>query len=135
MRTKIPKPDRKTLASFGYLSGGLVVALFGLILPWLRGGGYPRWPWVAAAVLVAWAIAAPRTLAPVYRVWMFVGHILGWINTRVLLGAIFLLVIVPMAIVMRLIGRDLLARSFDPLLESYRVPSVSAPRKKMEVPY
>jgi hypothetical protein len=46
---------------------------------------------------------------------------LGWINTRVILGAIFLALITPMGMIMRLWGRDPLHREFAPEAETYRV--------------
>jgi hypothetical protein len=47
--------------------------------------------------------------APLYRVWMKFSHVLGYINTRLLLAAVFFLVITPLALLMRLFGRDVLA--------------------------
>ena len=130
-----PTPDRKTLVTFGLLVGGLVAALFGLLFPWLRGRPFPAWPWGLGAVLALWALGAPALLAPVYRAWMAVGAALGWINTRVLLGAVFYLVVTPIGAVMRMTGRDPLRRAFDPRAGTYRVPSARTPRERMEAPF
>ncbi len=128
-------PDRKTLISFGLVTGGLVAALFGLLFPWLWGRRFPAWPWAVAAVLSASALGAPALLAPVYRAWMAVGSALGWVNTRVLLGAVFFLVVTPIGAVMRLTGRDPLRRAFEPRGATYRIPSARAPRENMEAPF
>ena len=48
---EIPKLDKKGLRDFGLLTGVIFVALFGLLLPWLRGHGLPRWPWGVSATL------------------------------------------------------------------------------------
>ncbi len=128
-------PDRKTLVSFGLLTGGLIAVLFGLLLPWLRGVRFPAWPWGLAAVLAASALGAPTLLAPVYRAWMAVGSALGWVNTRILLGAVFFLVVTPLGAVMRMTGRDPLSREFEPRGATYRVPSVRTPRERMEAPF
>jgi hypothetical protein len=40
------------------------------------------------------------------RVWMPVAGVLGWINTRILLGAVFFVVLLPMALVLRIVGHD-----------------------------
>jgi hypothetical protein len=53
---------------------------------------------------------APRTLIWPYRGWMALGHALGWINGHIILGAVFLLVLQPIAVVMRLKGYDPLRR-------------------------
>lgn len=46
-------------------------------------------------------------------------HALGWVNTRILLFLFFYLVITPVAVVTRLIGKDLLAQRIDPDADSY----------------
>lgn len=130
-----PAPDRKGLRNFGLLLGGVIVLLFGLLFPWLRGRGFPAGPWLLGGALVAWALAAPGSLGPLYRVWMVVGSGLGWINTRVLLGAVFFLIVVPMGLAMRLARRDPMARTFDPGLDTYRKTSIKTPRERMEAPY
>ncbi len=72
------------------------------ILPAVLGG--------LAIVLGSLAIAAPRLLAPVQKVWMSGAHALGWFNTRVLLGVVYYLVMTPTGFLMRLVGRDPLDR-------------------------
>ena len=37
---------------------------------------------------------------------MKLGHILGWVNSRLILGLIFLIVVQPIALIMRLFGHD-----------------------------
>lgn len=130
-----PVPDRKTLVRFGLLVGGLIAVLFGLLFPWLRGQRFPAWPWAAAAVLCVCALGAPAALAPVYRVWMAVGSALGWVNTRVILGAVFFLVVTPIGVVMRMTGRDPMRRKVEPDRGTYRIPSARTPRERMEVPF
>ena len=128
-------PDRKTLVTFGLLTGGLFAVVFGLLFPWVRGRGIPAWPWAVAAVLAAAALGAPALLSPIYRAWMAVGAALGWVNTRILLGAVFFLVVTPIGAVMRMTGRDPLRRTFEPRGGTYRIPSARAPRDRMEVPF
>ncbi len=57
-----------------------------------------------ALLLVAWR--APALLAPLNRAWMALGHLLGRIVSPIVLGAIFFLVITPVALVGRWRGRD-----------------------------
>ena len=45
---------------------------------------------------------------------MFVGHCLGWVNSRVLMTVVFYLVVTPAALVMRVMGRDEMGRRRDP---------------------
>jgi len=90
---------------------GLVFAgFFSLLAFW------PLWPlhspsivWlIAAGLSLVLALFMPRLLAPLYRVWMRVGHVLGWVNSRLILGFLFFVIITPTALIMKVMGRDLL---------------------------
>ena len=65
---------------------------------------------VASLLLAALAALAPVALGPVFRVWMALGRVLGWINTRVILGLVFYLLVTPIGVALRLTGRDPLNR-------------------------
>ena len=52
------------------------------------------------------AISKPGLLLYPYRAWMKLGHILGWLNSRVILGLVFLIVLQPIALIMRILGHD-----------------------------
>lgn len=129
------QPGKKELREFGLVTGAIVVALFGLLLPWLFDHAWPRWPWIIAGVLWAWALLLPASLLPVYKGWMAIGHALGWINTRIILGIMFYLMFLPVGLILRLLGKDPMARRVDKSQASYRVSH--APRKKdhVERPY
>lgn len=91
--------------SFGLTVGAVCAAVGGSRL-W--GGHGPSGTALAAigGVLVAAALVAPGALALPNRVWMRIAHVLGWINSRVLLTLFFFLVLSPVGIVMRLLGRS-----------------------------
>lgn len=129
------KADVRALRQFGWLLASAVAVVFGLVIPWLWNLAWPRWPWMVAAVLAVWAALWPRGLAPVFRVWMRFAHILGWINTRLVLGLVFYGLIAPIGIFMRLIGHDPLRRRWDRARASYRIDSTNPPPEHMERPY
>jgi hypothetical protein len=54
------------------------------------------------------ALVYPRVLAPLYRGWMAFGHVLGWINARLIMGIVFVVMVIPTALIMRLLGKDLM---------------------------
>jgi len=55
----------------------------------------------------------PFILRPIYVGWMKFAFVLGWINTRLILGIFFYLILTPVGLIMRLFGRDPLHRKFD----------------------
>ena len=123
------------LRKFGFMMGVMIAILFGLLLPWLFGHGYPLWPWVIAGVFWLTAVAVPASLEPVYAGWMKFGHTLGWINTRIILGLMFYTVFFFVAVLMKLLGKDPMSRKFDKNLNSYRVPSEVRERDHLEKPF
>lgn len=131
----IPELDRAGLRKFGLTTGAIVAVLFGLLIPWLISADNPLWPWLIAAPLVLWALVAPATLNPVYRGWMRVGGMIGAVTNRLILGIVFFLILLPMGVIMRLLGRDTMARKFDAHLPSYRIPSRRRSEKNMERPF
>jgi Saxitoxin biosynthesis operon protein SxtJ len=126
---------RRELREFGLIVGGLFAGVFGLLLPWLHHRGFPLWPWIAAVALAGSALVRPTLLGPVFIAWTKVGHVLGWVNTRVILTLIFFTVLTPMGALMRLLGYEPMARGADPTRDSYRVPSRQITRKEFERPF
>lgn len=112
--------DKKEMRSFGLLLGG-VFSLIGIWPLLFRGQPIRGWALIAAAMFTLPAVAFPTLLAPVHRIWMAVGHILGTINTRIILSVVFYGMFTPVGLVMRLYGRDTMALRFDPSVQSYRI--------------
>lgn len=50
-------------------------------------------------------------LKKLYAYWMKLAHALGWVNTRILLFAFFILVLGPVALLARLFGKDFYEQS------------------------
>lgn len=131
----IPELDNKGLREFGLTTGAAVAILFGLFFPWVLGFAWPVWPWVLAAPLWSLAMVRPAWLRPVYRGWMRFGLLASRVMTPLVLGIVFFVMISPMALVKRLVGKDPMRRSLEPERETYRVPSVKNPPNKLERPF
>jgi hypothetical protein len=131
---EITSLDQKGLRGFGLTTGGIVVALFGFLLPWLLNHNLPVWPWFIAGILWPLALLKPTALEPVYRYWMKFGIVVGAINARIILGIVFFVIVMPFGLVMRLFGKDPMQRSADDR-PSYRVVSKTNTPKDMENPF
>ena len=135
MHAPAATPDRRELRRFGLLTGGVLAVLFGLGLPWLFDYALPQWPWIAGGVLAAAGLAHPPALGPVYRGWLVFGHALGWVNTRIILGILFYLVVLPIGMLVRLFGSDPMQRGFDAGRPSYRTQTRPPPKDHFERPF
>lgn len=126
--------NKNELRKFGMLIGGLIAGIWGILQPWRHGGGYPAWPWIVFGILGVWSLLIPRTLNPVYKVWMNIGHRLGMINSKIILGLLFYAVFTPFGIVRRLCGKDTMGKCFTND-KSYRVTSTNHSVKQMDRPF
>ncbi len=74
---------------------------------------------VSAALLFVVALARPSMLNPFNLAWMKFGLLLSRVVNPIILGIVFFLVISPMAILRRLLGKDSLHLKFNPNTDSY----------------
>ena len=132
---QIKELDNKGLREFGLIGGAILAILLGFILPIFRHHSLPVWPWIIGVALWIWAIVAPATLNFIYQIWMRIGLVLGWIQTRLILGIVFYVIICPMALIKRLLNQDSMMRSFEPNSSSYGLTSKIKPKESMEKPF
>lgn len=112
--------SRKDSRNFGLLVGG-VFSVIGLWPALVRGLDLRLWAVVVGGLLVVGGVISPTLLSPFYKVWMRVGHVLGWINTRILLSIVFYVIVTPIAILFRLMGKDTMRQAFSEGSPTYRV--------------
>ncbi|MBF0243765.1 MAG: hypothetical protein HQL31_00645 [Planctomycetes bacterium] len=104
--------ERSTLRRFGFLLGGMILGLcaLGRVFPERGFWGFisaSQSLWLGLALfLIAAAALFPMGLKHVYRGWLRFGGILGYINIRLLLAVIYLIIFSPIALIFRLMGRD-----------------------------
>ena len=102
--------SRADLRRFGLTVGGAFALL--ALASWWRGHVLPpRMLASAGALLAGPGLLAPAALAPVRRIWMRSATLLGELNGRIILTALFYLVIAPVGFVLRHLVRDPLDRS------------------------
>ena len=129
------KQTKKELRQFGITTGILIAAIFGLLIPWIWDTSYFHWPWYVGGVLATIGLILPGILQPVFTIWMKFAHVLGWINTRIILGFIFYVFFMPVSVLFRIIGKDPMHRKFDKDIKSYRNASLHSKTHNMEKPF
>ena len=103
-------------------SFGIVFALVFLAVGiWVVSGGQSNgwFFFVSAALFLVVAIARPSILGPLNQAWAKFGLLLGQVFNPLLLGVVFFLVVTPIAVVLRLWGKDSLHLKSKPDLKSY----------------
>lgn len=122
---------KKTLRQFGLMVGG-VFLLIGLWPFVWRQESVRIWAVVPGSILAVAGLTMPGVLKHVYQGWMWVGHMMGWVNTRIILGVLFYGVVTPMGLIMKLAGRDPMRRGYEPDAQTYRVIRQPRPASHMK---
>ncbi len=108
----MPGASSSELRRFGLTVGGMFLLLG--CLSWWRGHVRPPVVmWTIGVLLVVPGLVVPLALAPVRRAWMAFAMVLGEVNSRIILGVFFFLVIAPVGFVLRKLVRDPLDRKLD----------------------
>lgn len=129
-KPKTPLPER----GFG-ITFGVVFAILALAPKLLDPASAIHW-WAIgiSAVFLILAFGWPVTLKPLRRLWLRFGMLLHSVMTHLVINALFFLVITPIALILRTLGKASLNLRKDPDAQSYWVtrqpPGPSAERMK-----
>ena len=111
--------EHKDLLVFGY-GLGIIAAIFGV------GGFFKHGLQPAVIVLMLCSIIFVgvttfdwQALRPGYKGWMKVAHLIGTVVTTLILAAVFFAVFTPVAIALKIAGKDHLARRVNRSAKSY----------------
>jgi hypothetical protein len=112
--------EKDRLRRFGWTMAGMIGGFLGVVVPLLKSGHIAVWPLPIAAAFALAALTRPLSLKRVYEGWMHFGHVMGAINSFIILTVLFTVVVVPLGWIMRLRGADPLQLRFDPGVSSYK---------------
>ncbi|MBI3413743.1 MAG: hypothetical protein HY043_00255 [Verrucomicrobia bacterium] len=107
----------RELRKFGLLVGGVLVGL-GLLFLFRHKARTPYLVW-PGGVLIFFGVVLPRALKWIYVAWMGLALVLGFVMAHVILTLFFFLVILPIGLVARAVGKDFLSLKLDRAAESY----------------
>jgi hypothetical protein len=129
-----PALDVKALKSFGLMMSWAFPLFIGIIAPWLIGIPLQWWTLWVSLFFVSFALVAPKLLYWPYKVWMFVAGIIGFINTRLLLGATFYVIIFPIGVLLKL-TKKLQFKKTHRQPSNYVVRSDTITKTQLEQPF
>ena len=97
--------------SFGILF--FIVFLLIAIWPVMESGSIRLWSLAVSLVFLVLGIMNSIILSPLKIGWIKLGEILGKIIAPIVMGFIYFLIITPIGILMRLLGKDLLKLKYN----------------------
>ncbi len=106
----------KKLREFGLVVGGVFLAIG--FWPMITGKELRFWATDIGAALFILGAAKPMLLEKPFEAWTKLGHALGWMNVRVVLAVVFLVLFTPVALVFRLFAKGFALKP-DAGVESY----------------
>jgi hypothetical protein len=114
-------PDRRILGQFSILAS-FMFAVVGLVLVWKWGASWTLFAVLAAIGVIQFALhqlGIRAVTLGLYVVLTLVAFPIGFVLSHVLIAVIYYLVITPIGLLFRLVGRDAMMRRPDPSLPSY----------------
>ena len=112
--------NKKQLIEFGLVIGFGFPIIIGWFLPTIFGHPFRLWTLGISFLSIFSLLCKPTLLRYPYIFWMTLGHILGWLNSRILLSIIFIFMVMPISIIMKTLGHDPLGLNRKKL-ESFKV--------------
>ncbi len=121
-------PDTKTLRQFGviaFIGFGILAALaYYEKLVFSFGFGDARIPLVATfgalgTIALLFSLVAPKANRVLYVGLSLLAFPIGFVLSYVIMGTLFFLIIGPIAVAMRLFGKDPMHRAYDPSAPTY----------------
>ena len=103
-------------------SFGLVFFVVFLIIslwPLISGDLIRIWSAIISLIFLILGLTNSKFLTPLNRLWFKFGMILGAIVAPIVMGFIFFLVVTPIGLVMRIMGRDILNKKYDKKKATY----------------
>ena len=98
--------SNRELRKFGFIVGLSFPIIFGFIIPLIMGHPFRFFTVILSLPLIILGIFKPSSLNFIYKGWMLFGQVLGWLNSRIILGVVFILMLLPIALIMRFFGYD-----------------------------
>ena len=98
--------SKKQLREFAILFGIGFPLFFGFLIPLISNHEFRLWTFFLGILFLILGFTRPYLIYYPYKFWMKIGDLLGWVNSRLVLGLVFFVVLIPISFVMKLFGYD-----------------------------
>ena len=115
---KKTRDELKDLRQFGMVLAA-VLTVFGAIHFLKHRMILAQWFCGVVLIVLCLGLLAPGMLKNVYAVFLKAAHAIGWFNTRVILILIYYVILTPIAIIVRICGKDPLNRKIEKSASGY----------------
>ena len=103
---KLIKTENKDLRSFGITFGIIFLIIAGFLF-YIENESFRLFIVISSAFII-FGFLIPIILKPICIVWMSFAIILGWFMTRFILSLLFYLIVTPIGLITRVLGKDFL---------------------------
>jgi uncharacterized membrane protein YedE/YeeE len=109
--------DRKEWRKFGI--GLSVIVLLIMVLQYIFRQEFSRVLLISTLLLVMISLGLPLILKPFYILFSYLGLVMGWVMTRIIITMLFYLVLTPIGLIAKVTGKSFLDTSFRKNQPSY----------------
>jgi len=118
--------EKKKVKQFGQV-GFVFFLLLGLLTRW-RHHEFASNIFIGVSVFfLVMTLVSPPVMRIVFRGWMAVVGVIGWVNRQLLLSVVYFFMFAPVNLILKLLGRDFMNRRLDPAATTYWEPHAGPP--------
>lgn len=100
------------------ISVGVVLIAISFILWWLEKNSFVYFSAVGGIFIILSYIAIPL-LKPFHKLWIGLSLVLGFVMSRIILTILFYLVVTPIGLLAKIVGKKFMPLGFDKSAETY----------------
>jgi hypothetical protein len=97
---------------------GVVLILISLLLWYLDKSSFMYFSIIGGMLIIAAVIATP-VLRPFHKLWMMLALLMGFVMSRVILTLLFYIVLTPIGIIAKIVGKKFMPLGFDKKATTY----------------
>jgi len=124
------KDNKSEWKKFG-MTMGIILGLIGFYFLWKKNNLY-EYSFLLAAVFLITGLWIPVLLKPVYKAWMILSVVMGFMMNRIIMTVIFYLLITPIGFMASLTGKKFLDMNIDKNKKSYWIKKENVLKEKAD---